>query len=301
MSWIYLAILAPFLFAIVNLFDDNLLNFIYESPYIATISVGFYGSLPLLSRIFIHSNFLPNKLIFLATLAGFLTLTYYFYYFKALKIETPSVVVALIGLSPATIPFIAHFLVNERLNLAEIIGLTLVIFGSTLLVLKKEEKLNISKVFAPIIAVVLFMDFASIALKFVYQRSDFYSAYLYFSLGMLIGAVFYLLINFQNNKTQIKKISNNIKKLLPVLILAELIGLSAELTLNLAIKNGPVSLVKAIENIQPLFVLIIAIIFYPKYPKYFREAKSGYLIKKFSSIFLVITGIIFIVVSSEFN
>ncbi|HXE10150.1 MAG TPA: hypothetical protein VN554_01865, partial [Verrucomicrobiae bacterium] len=62
MTWFYLALLAPLLYAIVNLLDDNLLQFVYKSPYVAAVSAGFYGSLPLLSRFFLDAHRLPANL-----------------------------------------------------------------------------------------------------------------------------------------------------------------------------------------------------------------------------------------------
>src|ERR1700722_5282785 len=121
MSWFYLALLAPLLYAVVNLLDDNLLSFVYKSPYLAATSAGFCGALPLLSRIFIQSHSLSLSLSFLAAGSGFLTLAYYFFYFKGLQAETPSVVIALFGLAPATIPFFAHFIVHEHLSAVEIV------------------------------------------------------------------------------------------------------------------------------------------------------------------------------------
>src|ERR1700694_523596 len=113
MSWFYLALLVPILAAIVNLLDDNLLSFVYKSPYLATVSAGLYGSLPLLSLLFIHSHKLPWALALLAISSGILTLAYYFFYFKGLQSDSPSVVIAIFSLAPATIPFLAHFIVHE--------------------------------------------------------------------------------------------------------------------------------------------------------------------------------------------
>ncbi len=291
MSWFYLALLAPFLYAIVNLLDDNLLSFVYESPYLATVSAGFYGALPLLSRIFLHAHTLSLQLSLLAGGAGFLTLAYYFFYFKGLESDSPSVVIALFGLAPATIPFFAHFIVHEHLSLAEIAGFVVVLSASLGLAVSDLRRFKFSKALLPVAIAVVFMDAVAIMTKYAYQRADFYSVYIYFSIGMGLGGLFFLFLKFSENKQGILKIKKRIKKLLPIFVAAELIGLSAELTLNLAISRGPVSLVKVIEGIQPMFVLLIALALYPRSPKFFREAEDGHRRRKFALMLVAIAGL----------
>jgi len=299
MSWFYLALLAPFLYAIVNLLDDNLLSFVYKSPYLACVSAGFYGVLPLLSRIFIYAHNLSLPLALLSAGAGFLTLAYYFFYFKGLESDSPSIVIALFSLAPATIPFLAHFIVHENLSLVEIIGFVIVLLASLGLAASDIRKFKFSEALVPVIIAVIFMDAVSIMTKYAYQRADFYSVYLYFSAGMGIGGLTFLLLKFTENKNGILEIKKRIKKLLPVFIIAELVGLGAELTLNLAISRGPVSLVKVIESVQPMYVLLIALAFYPLAPKFFREAKEGNLLRKFGLMTIAIAGLVLISLTAK--
>ena len=76
MSWFYLALLAPLLYAVVNLIDDNLLQHVYESPYVGTAISGIFGALPLISLLFLNSTGISKQLGGLALLAGFLTTLY---------------------------------------------------------------------------------------------------------------------------------------------------------------------------------------------------------------------------------
>lgn len=291
MSWFYLALLAPLLYAMVNLLDDNLLAFVYKSPYLATASVGLFGSLPLLSRFFINTHAIPDSLAVLSVVAGFLTLAYYFFYFRGFESATPSIVIALFSLAPATIPVFAHFIVHEQLTVLEIVGFVIVLLASMGLAVTDVKRFKFSKALVYVAIAVVFMDIVSIATKYVYQRADFYPAYLYFSFGMGLGGIFFLLIKLTDNKRLVAQIAKTIKKLLPVIIITELIGVTAELTLNLAISRGPVSLVKVIEGIQPMFVLLIALGLHPFWPKYFREAKDGKLVSKFTMMAIIIIGL----------
>ena len=291
MTWFYLALLVPLLSAIVNLLDDNLLQFVYKSPYVAGVSAGFYGSLPLLSLFFLDAHALPANLGILAFLAGMLTLLYYLFFFKGLDSEVPSIVVAMFGLAPATIPFFAHFIVHEKLAMLQVLGFMIVLVASLGLAVTDIKKLKFSKALIFVTIAVVFMDASSIMTKYVYQRADFYSVYMYFSAGIGAGALAVFLYKYDDNIKAIKLISKSIKRLLPLFMLTELIGVSAEFTANQAISRGPVSLVKVIEGIQPMFVLLIALALYPVKPKFFREAEEGGAKQKFILMAVIIAGL----------
>jgi drug/metabolite transporter (DMT)-like permease len=297
MSWFYLALLAPLLYAVVNLLDDNLLRSVYKSPYLAAAFTGFFGTLPLLSRLFINAAALPHLLIALSLMAGFLTVAYYFFYFRGLASDSPSIVIALFGLAPATIPFFAHFIVHEQLLTMEVIGFVIVLLASLGLAISNLKQLKISKALIPIIIAVVFVDIISITTKYVYQKAHFYPVYMYFSAGMGLGGIYFLGLKSSENLKTLHAIRKSIKKLLPIFIAVELVNLAAEFTLNLAISRGPVSLVEVIEGIQPMFVLLITLLLYPLSPKYFREAEEGSLVKKFALMTLGIAGLVLISVA----
>lgn len=297
MDWFYLALLAPLLYAIVNLLDDNLLQFVYKSSYVAAVSAGFYGALPLISRLFIHADSIPAGLAVLSIIAGFLTLCYYFFYFKGLEADAPSVVVALFGLATALLPIFAHFILHEQLQGLQLVGFVIVLLASLSLGVNSFRGFKFSKALLPILAGIVFMDAAALLTKNVYEQVPFYPAYLYFSAGMGLGAIFFLLLKWADNKKAIRQISRNIKRLLPIFIVAELTGLAAEFTLNLAISRGPVSLVKVIEETQPVYVLLIALALYPRWPRFFREAEEGRPLRKFVLMTVVIIGLGIVAVS----
>ena len=294
MSWFYLALLATLLYSIVNLFDDNLLRFVYKSPYLAATSAGFYGVLPLLSLLFISTSNISLHLALLSLLAGYLTLIYYFFYFRGLGSDTPAVVVALLGLAPATIPFLARLFVHEQLLPLEIVGFLVVFLASLGLSITNVRRFQFSPVLAFALLAVIFMDVSSIMTKYVYERAAFYPAYMYFSAGMGLGGLAFFGLGFQQDRKTLRTIRNKLKKLLPVFVATELLGVTAELTLNFAVSRGPVSLVKVIESAQPMFVLLLSLGLYPLAPRYFREARAGGLRRKFSLIAAIAAGMVLI-------
>jgi drug/metabolite transporter (DMT)-like permease len=299
MAWFYIALLATLLYAIVNLIDDNLLGFVYKSPYIATVSAGFYGALPLMSRLFIPAPHIALSLGLLIMAAGFLNLAYYFFYFKGLESDSPSIVIALFALAPATIPLLAHFIVHENLTAIEVVGFVIILVTSFGLSSTDVRHFKFSKALGYVAVSAVFMDAVAIITKYVYQRVPFYPAYLYFSAGMGLAGICFFLLKLDENRHAVRGIAKNLKKLLPVFILAEVAGLAAEFTLNLAISRGPVSLVKVVEATQPVFVLLIALTLYPLAPRYFREAREGNVVKKFVLMTVVIFGLVLISVGAK--
>jgi drug/metabolite transporter (DMT)-like permease len=143
------------------------------------------------------------------------------------------------------------------------------------------------------------MDTGALLSKYAYEHAEFFPAYMFFSLGMGIGGLLFLLTRFKQNLAGLRDIRKIFWRVLPVFVAAELVNLSAELTLNLAINGGSVSLVKAIESIQPMFVLLLALVLYPFAPRFFREAEEGGVAKKFLLMAVAVAGIVVIAVAAN--
>jgi drug/metabolite transporter (DMT)-like permease len=294
MSWFYLALLAPFLYAITNLFDDNLLRSVYKSPYLATTFAGMFSTLPLLSLLFLPAGSISLRLGLMAGLAGLLTIGYYFFYFRGLQSEMPSIVIALFNLAPVTLPFLAHFLLHEQLGVEEIIGFALVLAASLSLVTVDIKKFTFSKALLPVLIAVVLVDVVSLLTKYAYQGAAFYPVYMSYSVGMGIGGLLCFSLQYTHNRATLVEIRRSIKRLLPIFITTELLGLGAEFALNLAVSRGPVSLVRVIEGIQPAFVLLLALTFYPLSPRHFREAEAGGRSRKFALMLISLIGLVLI-------
>jgi len=295
MNWFYLALLAPLFYAMLNLVDDNLLQYVYEGPYMATVIAGVFGALPLISLLFLRAGHISLSLAVQSILAGFLMTCNFFFYYKALDVEEPSIAIALYSLVPATLPFLAYFFLGEKMAGLEVIGFVLVLLASFALALVDVRKFKFSKALLPVLTGVVLVDALSVISKNVYNQVSFYPAYMTFCVGVGIGGLYFLFIMvYTKTAKQFKKLKGNLIKIIPILLIAEGINLAAEFTLNLAISRGPVAIVKVIESIQPIFVLLFALALYPLAPKFFREAKAGNLRKKFALMTVAIVGLILI-------
>lgn len=295
MSWFYLALLAPLLYAIVNLLDDNLLHSIYRGPYLATAASGILGALPLLSLFFVDWTSIEYSQAGLMILAGFLTTIFYFFYFKSLAVDSPSVVVAMMGLVPAIVPILAYYFLGERLVGAQLVGFAIVLLATMALAVVDIRKFKFSAALLWVLVAVAITSVVSIMTKYVYDQAAFYPAYMSYVVGIGLGGIYFALIMYydkrQHDMTIFKK---SIHKVFAIFLVAELIAIAADFMSNLAISRGSVSLVRVIEGIQPMYVLIIAIALYPIWPKYFREAAEAKRTKKLVLMSVILAGLILI-------
>lgn len=295
MSWVYLALLAPFLTAIVSLFDDNLLRHVYKSAHAGVIVSGLFALVPALFIILFDQNraALPSHLIALSVLSGFVLMLGIYYYFKGLERDDPSVIAALFSLTPAVMPFLAHYLVGERLSAQAMAGFTIVIIAGFLYAVSDIKNFRVSKALVPILIASVMFDISSLSGKYSYERVDFYSAYPYVLSGMALAGLFYLGLWLRaGNRLQGRDLGKrSMITLLPLLVFVEVLGQAAFFAYNKALSGGPVSLVNALDNVQPLFALLIALALYPFYPKYFREAESGRVAVKIPLALLLVAGI----------
>jgi len=300
MSWFYLALLAPLIYAVVVLIDDNLLRSIYKGPYLAAASSGIFGAMPLLSLFFVDWTPITGVQAGLMIVAGFLTCVFYFFYFKSLDVESPSIVIAILGLVPATLPILAYFLLNERLTNVQVVGFVIVLIASIGLAMTEIKKFKFSAALLPLLVVVAIMDVTSLLTKYVYDDAAFYPSFICLTIGLGLGGIYFALIMFFDTKQHDLSIfKKSIHKLIVIFIFVELLAVAADFTSNLAISRGAVSLVRVVEGIQPMYMLLIALLLYPISPKHFREAKEGQLAKKFTLMIIITIGLFLIGSSSS--
>lgn len=279
MSWLYLALLSPFISAIVNIFDDNLLEKIYKGALVAAVISGLFGILPVIFILIVwpSSINIPGNLAVLSMAAGIMEVFAFYAYFKGLEKANPAIVAALLCITPAAIPFIAYFVVGERLSGTAVLGFSIVIVSAFLFSLTDIRKLTISKALIPAVIAAAFFDTVAITNKYIYTKIDFVNAYLYFSLGMFVAGLILLFISSKkdHHKQNLWAIfQKKSSRLLLLLLLVEALALMAELTRNKALSLGNVSLVASLQNLQAFYVLFISLIFFRFYPKFFRSAET---------------------------
>jgi uncharacterized membrane protein len=120
---------------------------------------------------------------------------------------------------------------------------------------------------------------------------------MYASLGMVIGGIFFLILLKRNVKefTVAKSYKKYSRKIILLLITAEAISTLAGYLFDRALSLGQVSLVTALGNLQPFYVLFLAVLLYPFRPQFFREAESANLKYKFLLSIIMVFGVYLLV------
>lgn len=289
-TWFYVALISPALWAAVNIIDDNLTHKVYKNYFSGTVIAGFFSLIPLFLLPFFPIHTPGIQIIFFAFLSGFLYMVSSIFYFRSLMVEVPSIVIALWGLAPVFIPFFAYTFLHEKLHPIQYVGFFLVLIASLAISLTNVKKLKLSSAFFFAVIGTIFYAACALTQKYVYDNTDFWSGYIYISIGMGLSSAF-LVLTFSKAREFFTKFHSRYKKFLLIFLINEVINLGAIFFNNLAIALGPVSLVKVIEGTQPLFVLAYALLFFRFSPKHFREAKSGGTVKKIILIGVMLVGL----------
>jgi drug/metabolite transporter (DMT)-like permease len=213
----------------------------------------------------------------------------YYFYFKSLLSDMPSVAISLWTLSPALIPFLAYFFLGELLSLNQYVGFVMILGASLGISVVSIRKLKFSAVLYLMLFASILTATVSVIFKYVYSNVDFWSGFIFVSLGMGLAGVSFI-ITLKEGKNFFSELYIK-KKWLLIFLFAEVLNIVAVLVSNFAISRGPVSLVKVVEGIQPIYVLLFATILFPLFPKYFREATSSGKIKKIIFMIIMIAGL----------
>lgn len=293
MSWIVLTIIAIFLFAVVNIIDDNLMSHVFDHPHFAAIISGMMPAILLVPLTLIFPIDLPSwSVINLALLSGFILIFSLFFYFKSLKLDHPSVVVALYNLQAIFTALIAYFFLGERLAASEYLGFGLLLVASFGISLSNLKNFRPPKVLLLMVVAALLIAISNAINDYVYTQAPFWNSFIFFVIGNFIAAICILLFSKSGRKFPKKLIA--IKKFFPIFILSEILSITAGFLYNKAISLGSVSLISVLFGLQPIFILLISFSLVPFFPRLFRQITAQTLIHKSLWISLMLVGLYFV-------
>lgn len=265
-QWIFVAFLAPFFWAWVNVIDVYFVSSVYEDEWDGILINSLFQLVPwVLPLLGIVSFNYPGLGATVITLFGGACLALsFFFYFKTLFISNDVVIVqAIWNLSVPLVPFLAWLLIGERLEIIHYIGIIIAFFGASLLATHKEIKVKglfrVARIM--LLAVVLF----SLSMVFqaeVYNRiNDFWTGFLIFSAGAAFTGLLLTYFDKKSLKKRMEHIFSMARAYFLVFLLAESLNLLAVLSSQRAIDMSPaVSFVALIESSGPIFVLFLSFV-----------------------------------------
>jgi hypothetical protein len=173
------------------------------------------------------------------------------------------------------------------------VGLAMMLFGSFVLAAVDIKNFRFtSAVWFALYGAIVYAV-VSIFAKYAYNGASFSGVFLWVSIGFGVGGLIAFVLH--KDKKQFRILFTQRDKKIPLILLGdELLEISGELVQGAAIHGGPVTVVRGLEGIQPLYVLAIGIILSQFFPRYFREHRDERFRKKVLCMIFMIVGLFMI-------
>jgi drug/metabolite transporter (DMT)-like permease len=296
MTWLFFALLAPFLFALTNHIDKILLAR-YFANVKATTLLFYTVIVSALIAIGIVS-FKPSVLNVPLPDAGLMFAAGVIFYFaimpfiKALSIEEASRVIPIFQIQPVFAYIFGVALFNETLSVSQVLAGVIIVAGALLINLDLDNRRRFKWVVFGLVALscLLFM-LESATFKFVGGNYGFWDATFYQYLGTAVGGVFAFVVS-RGYRADFNKVSKEggIKVLAGATVSA-MLSMGGRMAFNYSLLLAPLVMVQLVQGTQAIFVLVIGTllaIFIPKYGK--ENISRKHMAQKIVSILIVIAG-----------
>ncbi len=297
MIWIIVALVSPAFHAVANEFDAYLTNRFFRRP----LTIAFYstlmGILFLPFIFFIELPYLPSpQVIPFLILAGIADVLYLYPYYKALQVDDTSTVAALFSLGKISVPILAFLFVHERLTLTQYLGVALIIISSALLTLKHKKRFVLNKSFLYMGMCALILAVESVVYKYVFEQVSWATGFTWSTVASFIVVIAMLVV--PSVRKDIVVHAKSFRRHGHLVFAEEFFTFAGSATGTFAIALAPVTIVESIGEIQPFFVLVVALLVYPFYPRMLKEHVDGRSIKKKIALFVLTAVGVFLVTRS---
>jgi drug/metabolite transporter (DMT)-like permease len=289
MSYILLALIAWFLFAVLSLLDKFLLNKPIQDDRVFTFYTGLFS-------IFVVLLFLPttrihslNQVLF-DIFCGFIFLVAQFFLFRALSKGEVSEVIPITGaLVPVFALISSHYALGLNFTRNESIAFILLVFGTILI--SYRTKIKKGNLLYPILASIFFAIYYTAVKKAYVPFSENFGLV---RLGSFVGSL--LMLFSSEVRSSIRRTTHRVKNTTSGLFLTkEIAGGLGFIILNYAISKGNPALVNALQGFEYVMLFIFALLLSKKYPMLWHEHGEGHvLVRKFLAILLIVGGLVFL-------
>ncbi len=300
MEWFLIALAAPFLWALVNISDQYLIDKYTDgeekSPGALVLFSSLTGIIFLISIYFFTDDVLLIPLLdkLLLSLTGVLTIIWVILYLFSLKIEKVSSIAPWFLTVPVFGYIFGFLFLGETLTKTQQIGSVIMFLGVILLSLdfSDEDKTNFKwKVGLYMLPACLLIALIGIVFKYVTVADDFWVSSFWVYFGLTIAGIFIFIFTPKYRSSFLQMIKKGGNKILSLNLLSELISNIGNLLTNYATLLAPVVMVYLVESFQPAVLLILTIICTRFFPNIITENMSKrVLVPKIISIVIIILG-----------
>jgi len=292
MSWIFLSILAAFIWSVVNIFDKYIVSKLVEKPIVPVIVMGSIGLIVSVA-IFLTLGFQPLSVanILLAILAGVFYVLMTFLYFHAIKIEEVSKIIPLFYLTPLFILIFAAFSLGEIFTPIKYLGIILLVIGA-MLISSNKLSFRFGKAFWLMVLASVVLAINQIITKYLLSFADFWTIFGYVRIGAFAALVPSIIMNIESLKNIYKKQG---LKPFGFITANESLNMLGVLLITLAVATGFTTLVNALSSVQSFFVLLLTVIISVFYSRILKEEIGGLIVvRKVIAIVIMFVGVILI-------
>lgn len=291
MLWIYLAVIAYFLDAIVFAFD----KFLLVAPIPYPLSYAFYASILsafviLLIPFGVHMppNWSYFIVAFLSGLLFFLALIYFYKTIKAIDVLEATPAVGAIAAVATFFPGV--FLLREHLTNNQIAAFCLLVAGTFIMSYFHLK----SRIIIYMLLAGISWGLSSIALKYIFNVSSFVDGLFWSRVGLVVSAL--ALLIFPSPRRQIISSFNASPPSSKFLFgINKVLAGVAALILFYAIKLGSVVFVSALQGLQYVFILLFAMLVARKFPMLFEKHLHEKTARKVIATVLIFVGFFLLV------
>jgi drug/metabolite transporter (DMT)-like permease len=297
MTWFFIALIGPILYALTNFIDKLLLEKYFKDGGVGTlVLISSLISIFVLPFIFLIDNTVFSvgyvQILTLA-LVGILNVVVIWCYLLALRDEEASIVVVFYQLVPVFGSILGYFILGEVLSQIQLIAMSVIILGTTIISFEidEENKFKLRKKTIPLMLIAALgwaiesVLFKLVALEENLWRSLFWEHFMMTMVGLLI---FVFIRSYRDNF--LLAIRNNSRKILSFNVLNEALYITGNIVVAFAYLLAPIGLVLLTESFQPIFVFMLGIFFTLFFPKFATEKiYTKHILQKVMAI--CITGI----------
>lgn len=297
MSWFFIALIGPFLYALTNHIDKVLLEKYFKESGVGTLLL--FSSL--LSALALPFLFLADRTVLqvdgMSILAlgfvGILNVAVLWCYLLALKDEEASVAVVFYQLVPVFGYVLGYLFLHETLTAVQLVAMAVIILGTAIVSFEidTENRFKLRKATVPLmLGAAFFWALESVVFKAVALEESLWRSLFWEHLMLaLVGVAIFLLIRSYRTHF-ITAIRENSRGILSLNVANESIYMLGNIAFSIAYLLAPIALVLLTESYQPLFVFAIGIFLTVFFPKLATEKiQARHLWQK--GIAIAITGI----------
>lgn len=301
MTWFFVALIGPVLYAVANHADKYLISKYMDEGEVGSIiifsSLFSVVTLPIIG--FLHPDLFNVTLFRGLVLAanGTLAIFSLLLYFMALHVDEATYVVPFYQTIPIFAFVLGYFVLGETISAAQAWASLLILAGALVLSVESNAgRLRFKKrVVGLMLGASLLLAIEGVVFKLIAVEEGFWVSTFWGMVGkVILGLGFWLFVKPYRTEFN-SMIRRNSAPVFGLIALSETLFLVAEITTQYAYMLAPVALVLLVNSFQPLFVFLLGVLLTVLLPKIAQEKLTKHaLIQKIAGILIIGLGTYFL-------